>query len=58
MGIKQQLSAFDAESELHIWESEEERGNITEQESDELIARFLRTFGGLNDGCKPKQFTR
>ena len=40
------LTPFDAESELYIWDCEKDCGNITENEHDELIVRFLRTFGG------------
>jgi len=55
---KEKLTPFDAESEFHITECEKDYGNITDNEQDELIARFLRTFGGLNDGDKSKQSCR
>ena len=46
MTTDNKLTPFDAESELHIWDCEEDYGNVTENEHDECVARFLKTFGG------------
>jgi len=55
---EEKLTPFDTESESYIWECEKDYCHVTDNEQDELIARFLRTFGGLNDGDKSKQSSR